>query len=80
MKALVYEGPGRKSLQDRDIPIIIAATDAIVNIANAARTNALKVIIETAATGQLAGMWCGSVYSGSCPAMPGPTTPDDRRA
>lgn len=32
MKALVYDGPGRKSLQDRDIPAIIAATDAIVKI------------------------------------------------
>lgn len=32
MKALVYEGPGRKSLMERPIPTIVAATDAIVKI------------------------------------------------
>ena len=32
MKALVYEGPNRKSLQDRPKPEIIAATDAIVRV------------------------------------------------
>jgi len=32
MKALVYEGPGRKSLQDRPVPKISAATDAIVKV------------------------------------------------
>ncbi len=32
MKALVYEGPGRKSLMERPIPTIAAATDAIVKI------------------------------------------------
>jgi len=32
MKALVYEGPGRKSLQDRPVPKIQASTDAIVRV------------------------------------------------
>lgn len=32
MKALVYEGPGRKSLQDRPVPKIDASTDAIVRV------------------------------------------------
>jgi len=32
MKALVYEGPGRKSLMDRPMPTIAAATDAIVKV------------------------------------------------
>ncbi|NII53924.1 zinc-dependent alcohol dehydrogenase family protein [Luteibacter sp. SG786] len=32
MKALVYEGPGRKSLQDRPVPKIAASTDAIVRV------------------------------------------------
>ncbi len=32
MKALVYEGPGKKSLQDRPMPTIIDPTDAIVKI------------------------------------------------
>lgn len=32
MKALVYEGPGRKSLAERPIPSISAATDAIVKV------------------------------------------------
>ncbi|MBY3095220.1 zinc-dependent alcohol dehydrogenase family protein [Rhizobium laguerreae] len=33
MKALVYDGPGKKSLQDRPIPVIAASTDAIVKVA-----------------------------------------------
>lgn len=32
MKALVFDGPGKKSLQNKDIPIIMAATDAIVRV------------------------------------------------
>lgn len=32
MKALVYEGPGQKSLQERPIPTITAPTDAIVKV------------------------------------------------
>ncbi len=32
MKALVYEGPGRKSLKERPLPQIAAATDAIVKV------------------------------------------------
>ncbi|QRI63984.1 GNAT family N-acetyltransferase [Shinella sp. PSBB067] len=32
MKALVYEGPGRKSLMERPMPTLAAATDAIVRI------------------------------------------------
>lgn len=32
MKALVYEGPGRKSLAERPVPTIRAPTDAIVKV------------------------------------------------
>ncbi|WP_082342969.1 MULTISPECIES: zinc-dependent alcohol dehydrogenase family protein [unclassified Shinella] len=32
MKALVYEGPGRKSLIDRPMPTIVSPTDAIVKV------------------------------------------------
>ena len=32
MKALVYQGPGRKALEDRPMPEIAAPTDAIVKI------------------------------------------------
>src|SRR5580698_3228433 len=32
MKALVYKGPGRKTVEDRPIPSIAASTDAIVRI------------------------------------------------
>jgi threonine dehydrogenase-like Zn-dependent dehydrogenase/GNAT superfamily N-acetyltransferase len=32
MKALVYEGPGRKSLMERPVPTIAMATDAIVKV------------------------------------------------
>lgn len=34
MKALVYEGPGKKSLQERPVPGISAPTDVIVKITN----------------------------------------------
>lgn len=33
MKALVYHGPGKRSLDDCPIPVITAPTDAIVRIA-----------------------------------------------
>ena len=33
MKALVYQGPGKKALEDRPLPKIAAASDAIVKIA-----------------------------------------------
>ncbi|WP_440408359.1 zinc-dependent alcohol dehydrogenase family protein [Neorhizobium petrolearium] len=32
MKALVYEGPGKKSLQERPVPKVAAPTDAIVKV------------------------------------------------
>ena len=32
MKALIYQGPGKKVLEDRPIPEIKAPTDAIVKI------------------------------------------------
>ncbi|MFP3186405.1 MAG: alcohol dehydrogenase, partial [Paraburkholderia sp.] len=32
MKALVYHGPGKKSLDDRPIPTLLAPTDAIVKM------------------------------------------------
>src|SRR5664280_196063 len=34
MKALVYQGPGKKALEDRPKPDITAATDAIVKVTN----------------------------------------------
>lgn len=33
MKALIFEGPGKKSLQERDIPAVQNPTDAIVRVA-----------------------------------------------
>ena len=33
MKALVYQGPGKKALEERPIPDIKASTDAVVRIA-----------------------------------------------
>ena len=32
MKALIYQGPGKKSLEDRSVPEIIHSTDAIIKI------------------------------------------------
>lgn len=32
MKALIYQGPGKKSLEDRPVPEIIHATDAVIKI------------------------------------------------
>jgi alcohol dehydrogenase len=32
MKALVYQGPGRKALEDRPVPEIASETDAIVRL------------------------------------------------
>jgi alcohol dehydrogenase len=32
MRALVYQGPGKKALEDRPVPKIKAPTDAIVRI------------------------------------------------
>ncbi|PKP69576.1 MAG: alcohol dehydrogenase, partial [Alphaproteobacteria bacterium HGW-Alphaproteobacteria-5] len=32
MKALVYQGPGKKSLEDRPVPEIVDPTDAIVRV------------------------------------------------
>ncbi|WP_407829784.1 alcohol dehydrogenase catalytic domain-containing protein, partial [Staphylococcus aureus] len=32
MRALVYHGPGRKSLDERPMPELTAATDAIVKV------------------------------------------------
>ena len=32
MKALIFEGPGRKTLKDRNIPVIDSATDSIVRM------------------------------------------------
>src|SRR3989338_5625935 len=32
MKALIYQGPGKKSIEDRPVPEIIHATDAVIKI------------------------------------------------
>ena len=32
MKALIYQGPGKKSLEDRPVPEIIHVTDAVIKI------------------------------------------------
>ncbi|WP_233491411.1 hypothetical protein [Legionella drancourtii] len=32
MKALIYQGPGKKSLEDRPVPEIIDSTDAVIKI------------------------------------------------
>jgi alcohol dehydrogenase len=33
MKALVYQGPGHKALEERPLPELVAPTDAIVRLA-----------------------------------------------
>jgi alcohol dehydrogenase len=53
MKALIYQGPGKKAFESRPMPQIAGLTDAIVKMlkttvcGHAAGTGALKVIIAT---------------------------------
>jgi hypothetical protein len=51
MKALVYHGPGERGWDTVEDPAIIDPTDAITTFADAANTNALKVVLEGAAGG-----------------------------
>ena len=39
MKALVYQGPGKKALEERPMPAISAPTDAIVKITKTTMRN-----------------------------------------
>ena len=59
MKALVYQGPGRKALQDRPVPEIKAPTDAIVRIAKTTicgtDLHILKGDVPTCASGRILG-------------------------
>jgi len=59
MKALVYEGPGRKSLGDRPMPTIAASGDAIVKIAKTTicgtDLHILKGDVPTCAPGRILG-------------------------
>ena len=59
MKALVYEGPGRKSLQDRPKPVLAAPTDAIVRITRTTicgtDLHILKGDVPTCAPGRILG-------------------------
>ena len=41
MKALVYRGPGKRSLEDRPRPVVEAPTDAIVKVTNATISGSL---------------------------------------
>ena len=51
MKALIYQGPGKKALEDRPAPEIIHPTDAVIKIAKAvghdvAHKNYIQAIVE----------------------------------
>lgn len=59
MKALVYEGPGKKALEERPIPELVAATDAIVKIVKTTicgtDLHILKGDVATCAPGRILG-------------------------
>jgi alcohol dehydrogenase len=59
MKALVYQGPGRKSVEDRPIPEIKAPTDAVVKIAKTTicgtDLHILKGDVPTCSAGRILG-------------------------
>src|SRR4029078_3731578 len=59
MKALVYQGPGRKALEDRPMPEIAAAGDAVVKIAKTTicgtDLHILKGDVPTCAPGRILG-------------------------
>ena len=59
MKALVYHGPGKKALEERPIPKIKAATDAIVKITKTTicgtDLHILKGDVPTCAPGRILG-------------------------
>ena len=56
MKALVYQGPGKKAVLDRPLPEIKAVTDAIVKIAKtvaAKKIEPARLITHRFALGQI---------------------------
>ena len=59
MKALVYNGPGKKQLEDRPKPALVAATDAVVRMTRTTicgtDLHILKGDVATAATGRILG-------------------------
>ncbi len=59
MKALVYQGPGNKALEERSIPAVTAPTDAIVRIAKTTicgtDLHILKGDVPTCAPGRILG-------------------------
>ena len=59
MKALVYHGPGKKSLEERPKPEIVAPTDAIVKIVKTTicgtDLHILKGDVPTCAPGRILG-------------------------
>src|SRR5471030_1910333 len=59
MKALVYGGPGKKSLEDRPKPVIAAATDAVVKLVKTTicgtDLHILKGDVATCASGRIIG-------------------------
>jgi alcohol dehydrogenase len=59
MKALVYQGPGKKALEQRPIPVIAAPTDAIVKITKTTicgtDLHILKGDVPTCAPGRILG-------------------------
>jgi alcohol dehydrogenase len=59
MKALVYQGPGKKALEERSMPTIIAPTDAVVRITTTTicgtDLHILKGDVPTCAPGRILG-------------------------
>ena len=59
MKALVYQGPGKKSLEDRPVPELQSSTDAVVKILKTTicgtDLHILKGDVPTCAPGRILG-------------------------
>jgi alcohol dehydrogenase len=59
MKALVYQGPGKKALEDRPVPAVTAPTDAVVKISKTTicgtDLHILKGDVPTCAPGRILG-------------------------
>ena len=66
MKALVYQGPGKKALEDRPMPKIAAPTDAIVKVSRTTicgtDLHILKGDVPTCTAGRILGHEWGGCW------------------
>jgi alcohol dehydrogenase len=74
MKALVYQGPGKKALEERPMPAISAPTDAIVKITKTTicgtDLHILKGDVPTCKPGRILGHEGVGVVDASAPVSP----------